>query len=367
MAAIYVEVNAGSAVRGAIHGEALESLAAARGGPCYTFLLPNQRPGAPTGNHHRVLRQMVRDARMQADKDEAAVLDAVEALADAPEFLEGGPGLAVFRNQHLLECYSVPEVDQAEWFLGERFLLLPVLKAALAVRECAVLNINRKQMRWFEYRDGECSAKPWPEGVPAGFEEAEAVIRPPAENRSSTGSSPGAMLSVQFASNPRPEREGAGAHLVHFFQLVDAGLMPALKNRPLLLAGVAEEVALYRRVAKYSHLLEVELAGNLSHTSLAALANRTKASLEAELLAEGARTLARAQGNAISDLHHVLQGAKLGKIHRLWVCADTMNWDAGIRKRVNACVAETLFFGGDVFLVRKADLGEGPLLALPRY
>src|SRR5205823_9335108 len=74
-------------------------------------------------------------------------------------------------------------------------------------------------------------------------------------NRATSGPSTGAMKGVTFGTTTG--REARDEYLLHFFADVDKAVNTVLKGRsePLIAAGVEHEIALYRGVNTYPHLL----------------------------------------------------------------------------------------------------------------
>ena len=66
-------------------------------------------------------------------------------------------------------------------------------------------------------------------------------------------------------------------HLRHFLGLVDHGLKETLNGEPLFLAGVQEELSLYRKTAKYPRIFEAECHGNAEHSTLDHVAKHASA------------------------------------------------------------------------------------------
>ena len=210
---------------------AIKRLAQTRG-VCLTLFLSDQRPGAPTGSHHSVLRQLAREACSNAGWS-TEVLESLNLLAEDDKLREGGPGFAVFCSTDGIECYRAPGL-KAEFIVASHFHLTPLLQMALAPRDFCILGIGRKRMRLCRYQDGVVTEIAWPDGVVNSLDEAEGGREAATGNHASTGASPSAKSSVQFDSPNRPDREGAGHHLAHFFRMVDAGLTPVLAAAPLL-------------------------------------------------------------------------------------------------------------------------------------
>jgi hypothetical protein len=145
----------------------------------------------------------------------------------------------------------------------------------------------------------------------------------------------------------------------------------------LVLLGVREEVAEYRRIAKHTRILNSEIQGNvdlLSPAEIAALAGEA-AGNEYDQLAE--RVLAEYRdmpdrSRTLADIAAVLQAASEGRVHRLCVRAVTEGADPfanpGNDSLVNAAVIDTLRTGGEVSMVPQNKLpGAHPLAAILRY
>src|SRR5580704_11922114 len=82
------------------------------------------------------------------------------------------------------------------------------------------------------------------------------------DHRSSAGPSVGSMKGVLFGTSSDRDREDE--YLSHFFKEVDKGMHTILRNdtAPLVLMGVENEVAIYRRVSTYPRLLEKAIHGS---------------------------------------------------------------------------------------------------------
>jgi Bacterial archaeo-eukaryotic release factor family 3 len=282
-----------------------------------------------------------------------------------PMMQAGGPGFVIFRSASIFECHRAPGMPKAELTVGSRFHLSPLLKGVHSLKHFFVLSINRKHMRLYRYSNGTCHEVEWPAGVPFSFNETEGAEGANIENRSSTGVSPGAMWSVQFGSKGRPKREGAGNHFHHFFAAIDHGLSPLLRDQPLVLTGVADEVSAYRKISKYPRILEEGILGSQQHTSMPELAKTCSEIAEREYFA---RSLAvcnefrTTTGPTASGPQGVLKAALNGRIHKLCVREDS-----GSEDMVNSAVAETLHAGGEVFVARRADLATEVAVALLRF
>ncbi len=81
-------------------------------------------------------------------------------------------------------------------------------------------------------------------------------------NRSAAGPSTGSMPGVQFGTGSG--RETQHAYLHDFYRTVDRGVNELLRanHSPLILAGVDEDVAIYRSISTYANLVEQGMHGS---------------------------------------------------------------------------------------------------------
>lgn len=345
-------------------------------GVCVSFFLPDQKPGTAAGTHHAILRQLLTEARKALP---GAPLDAVEGLLDDDRLKANGPGLAIFCSTgtvQCVECFRMRGIAETAVTVASHFNLTPLLPLAGELREFFILGLSRQHMRLCRYDNGAVTEISWPAGVPQSLDDAEHGRAEIVGNHATTGMSPSAALSVQFGSANRPDREGAGHHLTHLFQHVDAGLAPVLGGLPLLLGGVADELAAYRRAAKYPAVLTAELSGSIEHKRTSELAGLAQTAATEAYFTAAAKACHEGKAS-LSDPEAVLRAAFEGRVHRLCVregevfahpmISELDSAKQGSEDWINAAVAETLCAGGEVFAVRAQELPESLLLAALRY
>lgn len=357
-------------------------------GPCITVTVPAVRPGADEGTPAQILRSLVKQAASQVAALKLA--EAVPVLKRLEEFasdlatypLENW-GFALFCSPAASARYLVRDPGAPRVVIGSHPYLEPFLNHAYCPRNAVVLCLSRKELRLFEFLAGVCRHLALPPGLAANYEGAGAFDVPDhrLENRSAAGSSMGARHAVSFGTTS--ERENRAGHIEHFFALADRAIRPLLANRPLILAGVHEETAAYRRVSHYEHLLDAELAGNWDFKSEAEIASAAEAVLaeEADRFAAQAfvhfeQKLARTR--TLTDADEILVSAAEGRVHQLFVRRgselyaqlppDLDRVRLPKEDLVNACLSETLRHDGEVYELPQAQLPvERPLAAILRY
>jgi hypothetical protein len=355
-------------------------------GPCLTLVVPAHRPGAaeaPPAVVYRGLLKMAGDrlAAGSLARQAQDLLAPLEELGRDPVLEKGGAGWAVFRAPGSLACCRV-NTDEARLSIASHFLLSPFVAEAFVPPEYFALGLGAKHLRLFQCARGACSEVPLPEGVPASLEAAE-QFRPPdhsLENRSTAGSSVGHMR-VRFTT--LAEREAAGAYLHDYFEIVDRGLQSLLAGRPLVLMGVPEDIAVYRRAARNPERLLAGSPGSVQSLTPAEIGARARETMLAEYERRGDAVLAgllekRDRRRVATDIRAVLDAAAQGRVQRLCYRTGT-EWIGPMERGldrvhgagedlVNACVAETLRSGGEVFAVPQDRLpADRPVAAVLYY
>jgi len=155
-------------------------------------------------------------------------------------------------------------------------------------------------------------------------------------------------------------------YLRHFLGLVDRGLKDTLKAEPLFLAGVQEELSLYRKTAKYPHIFEAECHGNAEHSSLDQVAKHAAAGAmrEYRLTAERAlKALPEIRDKIAGDPDGVVIAANEGRVRQILVAEE-----GAPEETLNAAVVEGLRTGADIFAYPGKELeGFGAIAAVLRY
>ena len=340
-------------------------------GPCVTISIPAYQPGAGGGTRHAHLRHLTQTAAEQVrhlNRPEVAedMEIALEMLAGTLDDGHGGPGVTLFCAPGFTAAYETPGVRADSVTVGAYFDLLPLVTAAQTPSHFFVLGISKHRPRLFHYSNGRIEELELPASVPVSLEAAGAFDEPQhtMDSHSAAGPSVGALRGVRFASSG--DQDSNAVYLRHFFGLVDRGLKDILNGEPLFLAGVREELALYRKTAKYPHIFESECHGNAEHSSLDQVAKHAAAGAlrEYRLAADRALgALPEIREKLAGDPAAVLKAATEGRVRQIFVA------EAGSPKEaLNAAVVEGLRTGAEIFTYPGKELPEfGAIAAVLRY
>ena len=343
-------------------------------GPCVTISIPAYQPGAGGGTRHAHLRNLTQTAAEQLghlNRPEAPdagdnLVSALELLAATLDDGHGGPGVTLFCAPGFTAAYETPGVRADAVTVGDHFDLLPLVAAAQALNHFFVLGISKNKLRLFHYSNGRAEELALPASVPVSLEAAGAFDEPEhtMNTHSPAGPSVGGLRGVRFASSG--DQDSNVVYLRHFFGLVDRELKETLNGAHLFLAGVQEELSLYRKTAKYPHIFESECHGNAEHSSLDQVAKHAAAGAlrECRLAADRALgALPEIRDKLAGDPDTVLKAATEGRVRQIFAAEEGTPKEA-----INAAVVEGLRTGAEVFTYPGTELpGFGAIAAVLRY
>jgi hypothetical protein len=353
--------------------------------PCITITLPAFHQGAQTLPYAAQLKQALRAVQQELFKqtflDDAEILiEPLRKLIATPEMNRSGRDMVIFRSRSLLLRFDLPGPVQFRAVVGRYFHVAPFLHQLSAARELYILELNQKHIRLLRCLNGACADVPLPSSLPENVEQDGAFDAPDhmLRNRSSAGTSTGAMTAVSFGTGS--EREKSSERLHHFFKSVDEGLAAVLRGQPLLLSGASHEVAIYRRASAYPGLLETGIEKDLHGLAQDELALLAHESLQHQSRQEAERQLRQLRelagsGRISTGVRLVLKAASEGRVAKLILAEDTEF--AATREALesdspedllNAAAVLTIRNGGEVFTLPAESMGaEAPVAAILRY
>jgi hypothetical protein len=319
--------------------------------------------------------------------------DVKELLAPARRLLEDSmfwknqsDGLAAFLAPSFLRLFRVPLAFQDEVVVSTQFSIIPLLPLLSGNGRFFVLALSQNAVRLLQgtrYGVSEVDLK----GVPRNL--AEALLTHEAKQPFSfygrrAGEGPGSWGGIFHG-------HGVGIddtkeELLHYFQKIDRGLHPLLREEkaPLVLAAVDYLRPIYRQANTYAHLLEGGIKGNPGRLSSKELHDQAWPLIKA--LFEEAQQRAASQyrqlagtGHASADLEVVVAAAYEGRVETLFVALDRQVWGvfdpstgrveqheqtlSGDVDLLDLAAAHTLAHGRTVYAVEPEQLPSGADMA----
>jgi hypothetical protein len=209
------------------------------------------------------------------------------------------------------------------------------------------------------------------------------------DNRVSAGPSVGTGTGVMFGTSS--DRDDKDEYLLHFFMNIDKAVGKLLKDEsePLIPAGVEHEIALYRRVNTYRHLIEPGISGapdglegGEMHRRALDLLARHESQLGSEVPADFDKRVGT--GHASTRIPEIVNAAWEGRVSHLFLQENASyvgSFDP-VRMRVkhtddpldtpvdliDAAAVQTFRHGGEVKILPGSAMPNGvPVCALMRY
>ncbi|HEY6344183.1 MAG TPA: hypothetical protein VIY49_22045 [Bryobacteraceae bacterium] len=353
--------------------------------PCFTIFLPRYRPAAQSAPETVPLKHLLRVAEESPEvhklgETAAALLAPLREIAKSGALGSGGEARALFTAPGFAAAYRVGAELPEKLALGRHPYIRPLLAHAFAPHEVFALALSRKRLRLFRFLGEGTEERPLPPGVPASVAEAGDFDQPDHElrNRSASGPSTGTGFAVTFGT--LSDRESAPEYLHNYFARVDRGLHAAVKNAPVFLLGVNEDLAAFRKASRHLNLLATQSEGSVDGHGIAEIGALAGAAALASYQAQGETALREFRDMAdrartLSGTSPVLAAAEEGRVHRLLLPEDgdipapqdssSQNLLAS-EDLLNAIAVEALRRSGQVFTLPTALLGAEPL-AILRY
>jgi hypothetical protein len=334
---------------------------------------------------------LIRKGLQSRHVDVQNLLDPVHAAgAEVTGDTNSRRGFVILRSPSLFEIHRVLSVLPLVR-IDERFDLRTILSLVESTeRVFYIVAVSQKRARILKCTEETSQEIPYPAGFPASLTDAMQTRQPDhnLDNRASGGPSMGAGAVVFGTSSGHDDKD---EHLLHFFSELDKAVNTALKGSadPLIPAGVEHEIALYRRVNTYPHLVEPGifgapdgLEGGEMHARALQLLERRAESPGSEVPADFDKRVGT--GHASIHIQEIVSAAYQGRVSHLFFHANSqyMGTYDPVRQRVKHTVDpldspvdlievagfETIHQGGEVRMLPASAMPNGvPVCALFRY
>jgi hypothetical protein len=244
----------------------LRSLAEARA-PCITAGIAIPDPlqlHARIQNPIRGIERQLKDADVNS-QEEFTLVQPLRTLANAiEEEHDWSIGLILYRSPDLFRYFWLRDTIEAFVAVSQTFQIRPLLSVVSREQKFYVLALSQKHtwllMYLYQSQQELQLRRLAPQSLQAWMNSR--IPDHVFDNRSAGGPSVGKMRGVLFGTNT--DRERHEEYLRHFFKEIDKGVHHILLDQtaPLILAGVKEEVAIYRRVNSYPRVVEQAVLGS---------------------------------------------------------------------------------------------------------
>jgi hypothetical protein len=316
----------------------VKTLLAEHPSPCVSLFMPAHRGGSEEDpirwrKHLVEAEERLVQTGRRATEVKKLLAPVHRLLEDIAFWKNQSDGLAAFLAPQFLRLFRLPLAFEDRVVVAKRFSILPLLPLLSGNERFFVLALSQKAVRLLQGTRDRVSEVDLT-GVPQNL--AEAMLSHEAKQ--------------PFSFVGRRAGEGAGSwcgifhghgvgiddskeELLHYFQKIDRGLHPLLKEEkaPLVLAAVDYLQPIYRLASTYPHLLEKGIEGNPDRLSSKELHDRVWPLVKPVF--EEARQRKAAQyrqlagtGGASGDLETVIPAAHEGRVETLFVAVSRPVW-----------------------------------------
>ena len=231
-------------------------------GPCLTMAISGRGERETRREWKNALTQ-AREKLQKRGVDVKSFLEPVIAAeADVTSETNGRRGIVILRSGSLMEIYRIPSVTPTVR-VDDRFDLRTILSVVSSTEKVFyILALSQKRTRILRCTDNGSEELPFPARFPNSLADAMQTRKPDhnLDNRASGGPSMGTGGVVFGTSSDHDDKD---EYILHFFMELDKAVNAALRGSadPLIPAGVEREIALYRRINTYAHLVEPGIHG----------------------------------------------------------------------------------------------------------
>ncbi len=332
------------------------------------------------------------EAKIQQNGSEACEL--LQSISDwdaiSGEERPAAKSIAVFRSPDIFCVTSLEEQVKGKAVVGPHFNVRPLLPELTRARTFYILALSQKDVRVLRCTSSSSEEVSLPASVATSFDRFMNSAKPDhvSDGRATPGPGSGSSKGVMFTTTT--DREDKDQYLAHFYKQVDRGLNEILrgKSEPVVPVGVEYELALYKSVSTYPHLVDEGVHGAPNSLKAGEMHARALDVIVKEYENRVGEALAeydhKAGGGASNRLKDIVPAAHDGRVLTLLVSDSletTGSFDEAthtVKGRetgkpededlVNDAVVQTILHAGQVLVVPNGRMPNGaPLSAIFRF
>lgn len=327
---------------------------------------------------------------MAKSEVDALLAPARQLIDDAPFWQHQADGLAVLLEVGKLRTYRQPKSFEELVVVGDAFHLAPLLPLATEGEEFYILALSQNQVRLLLADRHQAREVPL-SGVPTSLADALGHdYKASALQMHSGVGGPAGGQAAAFHGQAAAD-DSAKEEVGRYFQRVDSALWEKLREqpRPMVLAAVEYQQAIYRQVSHYPQLVDEGVAGNPDDATPAELHGKAWPLVAARFDEERRKAVERCRellgtGRASNHLEEIVPAAHDGRVEHLFLVDGEHRWgrfdvaqrevdlydgpSEAARDLLDLAAGQSFLHAGKVSLVSAEELpGEAPAAALFRY
>jgi hypothetical protein len=278
----------------------------------------------------KAVSQLIAQYGMTDQEAKTYLTPGYDLLEDMNFWQHNSDGLAFFHSSAGTHIKPLPlEMDAPRTFVGNNFMLRPLIPLLNAKGRFYILNLNLNDVRLYEATLGTISEVVLDDEVPTHIEDYTKFIE--RENhlqwRSGQGGAGGAMFHGQGATDT--EKEDIQQYFYDLSKSIDKIIQ--CDPLPTVLAGVEYLIPMYRQASDYNQYEEKSVHGSFSEADAMLLHEKALAIVEPKFEVDRDQAFekfAEMQGGdwASTDTSKVIKAAITGQVETLFVKEDAAIW-----------------------------------------
>jgi hypothetical protein len=360
-------------------------------GPWITLVLAGNEAGDTATELKEQLRKLRQELTQRGFDPEPLLAQIDDAGRNVRGETKSLGSIAILRSPSEMRLFRVSRSVGPIACVGDRVHLRTLLSIMESRKLFYIIALSQNRTRFLKCTESTSEEVLFPAGFPASLADAMQTRTPDhvLDNRSSAGPSTGSMGGVMFGTST--DRENKDEYMLHFFMQLDKAANTLLKGSrdPLIAAGVEHEIALYRRVNTYPHLVEPGVHGAADGLEGGEMHARALDLLAQQFRQPGNEVPADfdkrvGTGHASTHIQEIIAGAAEGRVSHFFfqpTAQYTGTFDP-VRQRVKhthdplsspqdlveGAAWETILHGGEARILPGAAMPNGvPVCALFRY
>ncbi len=371
--------------------EDILNLASKENDVCISIYLPTHKMGKQVQQDPIRLKNLLSKAKDQLKEYEVkeqkieSLLEEPRKLLDKPLFWQHNEkGLALFISENEFEYYRIPHSFKERVMVEDHFLITPLVPMISKEGSFCILALSQKNVRLLKCTRADVEEIELPD-APTNMEEFKKYDV--YEKNITAAGSTGSTNMFHGWGDGSVETD----YVKNYLKTIENDVTSILRKRndPLILAGVNEAVAEYRKVNHYSRLMEQAIAGNPDPKSNEKVREEGWEIIESYFLKDMYSDIKRFGDLSGSDkqsdnLTEIVEAAYYGKIDSLFVPIGEHSWGwfdverdvvhhskepkNGEHDLINMAAIKTLTQSGDVYALEKDEMpSNSSIAAIFRY
>lgn len=356
---------------------------------CVSIYLPTHKAGEEVQQDPIRLKNLLTQAveqlkdREMRGKEIDELLDEARKLLDNPNFWRhNDKGLALFISDDDFEYYRIPHAFKERVMVDDHLLITPLVPMITLEGTFCILALSQKKMRLLKCTRASVEEIELEE-APESLEEflKYDVNETNLQHHAGQGANAQAIFHGQGGSRDTNTEE-----IINYLKAVENEVTSILRKRndPLILGGVNEAIAEYRKVNSYSRLLDQTVSGNPDPKSNEEIKDEGWKVIKSYFLKGMYEDIERfgdlsGSEKQSDNLSQIVEAAYYGKVESLFVPIGEHSWgwfdmerdtvhhsaepQNGEHDLINMAAIKTLTQSGNVYALDKEDMPNGSSIA----